>query len=349
MTATLAEPTTVPVSLAGDLLLVRLLPPTRRAPAPARVRADVARFFGNAPSDECWQETVDGLVHAGLLATKPWRLTEAGRRRALDFLGTRELPPRCNWGTIQAKFLVPKALGLAPTAPETVKRIANEEGLAAVLLKRRFELGLGPSPSLGAVLEALACRELGFPEASSLVEVKRRVLARLIGSDEGLSDDALKKTLPRVLLGARSGGIRGLRGALLQAWADATAPRQAPAPPTAKRASDVVVQEPSSADFDLPAFARTVKAAARHCPTGRFGDNKVFISHVWRHLREEPGFPAMDLPTFKERLTEANNARLLTLSRADLVQVMNPADVQESQTRYLTGEFHFVLVEKEQP
>jgi hypothetical protein len=244
---------------------------------------------------------------------------------------------------------VPKALGLAPTAPETVKRIAKGEGLAAFLLKRRFELGVGPSPSFGEVLEALACRELGFPEAASLGEVKRLVLARLIGADEGLSDDALKKALPRVLLGAKAGGIGGLRAALLHGWADGTESRQAPAPATAERPRDAVVEESPCAEFDLPAFARTVQAAARHCPTGRFGDNKVFISHVWRQLREEPGFPAMDLPTFKERLTEANNARLLTLSRADLVQVMDPVDVQESQTQYLNGEFHFVLVEKELP
>ncbi len=57
----------------------------------------------------------------------------------------------------------------------------------------------------------------------------------------------------------------------------------------------------------------------------------------------------MDLPAFKRRLTEANNARLLTLSRADLVQLMDPADVRESETRYLNAEFHFVLVDKEQP
>ena len=57
----------------------------------------------------------------------------------------------------------------------------------------------------------------------------------------------------------------------------------------------------------------------------------------------------MDLPTFKQRLTEANNAGLLTLSRADLVEVMDHTDVQESETRYLNAEFHFVLLEKEQP
>ena len=29
-------------------------------------------------------------------------------------------------------------------------------------------------------------------------------------------------------------------------------------------------------------LAERVKAAARACPTGRYGDNKVFIAHVWR-------------------------------------------------------------------
>ena len=130
--------------------------------------------------------------------------------------------------------------------------------------------------------------------------------------------------------------------------------RRAPSPPPQPSAQqprlvETSRAEPVGAEFDLPAFAQTVKAAVRDCPTGRFGDNKVFISHVWRRLRDEPGFPAMDLPAFKQRLTEANNARLLTLSRADLVQVMDPTDVRESETRDLNAAFHFVLLEKEQP
>jgi hypothetical protein len=334
MTATTAGPTTTPAVLAGDLLLARLLPPTKRPPAPARVRADWSRFFRERPSDELWQDTLDALARSGLLETRPLRLTGAGRSRALGFLGVSELPPRCDWGAIQAKFLVPKALGLAPASREAVKRAQKAENLAALLLKRRFGLALGASPGFGEALEALACLQLGFPEATSMDEVKRLVLSRKIGSEEGLDADALKKTLPRVLLGAKAGGIRGLRGALLDGWADGAVPP---------------VEGLPAEEFDLPAFARTVQAAARDCRTGRFGDNKVFISHVWRHLSPEPGFPEMDLPTFKRRLTEANNARLLTLSRADLVEVMGPADVQESQTRYLNGEFHFVLLEKEQP
>ena len=90
-------------------------------------------------------------------------------------------------------------------------------------------------------------------------------------------------------------------------------------------------------------------AAARHCPTGWFGDNKVFVSHVWRQLHEEPGVPPLDLPAFKQRLVEANQAGLLTLSRADLVQVMDPADVRDSEIQYLNATFHFLLVERNRP
>jgi hypothetical protein len=102
----------------------------------------------------------------------------------------------------------------------------------------------------------------------------------------------------------------------------------------------------SSGEFDLVAFAHTVRAASRRCLTGRFGDNKVFISHVWRELIGEPAFREMDLRTFKRWLVEANRASLLTLSRADLVSVMNPEDIQASETRSLNASFHFILLDE---
>jgi hypothetical protein len=332
-----------PATLAADLLLARLLPPAKRPPSPARLRTDVARFFRTPPSDEHWQEVIDGLVDAGLLDLRPLRLTEAGRSRALAFLGVSELPPRCNWGTIQAKFLVPKALRLATTSPAELKRLGKTESLAALLLKERYKLSVGPQPSLGQVFEALACRKLGFPDVSTLEDLKLRVLSRLAGSEERMDAGRLRKTLPRVLLGAKAGGIRGLRAVVLASWADSEASPTTSTTPSGERPRD----EAAPAELDLPAFARTVKAAARDCPTGRFGDNKVFINHLWRHLRDEPSFPVRDLAAFKQHLTEANQTNLLTLSRADLVQLMDPADVEESLTRYLNGEFHFVLVERE--
>jgi hypothetical protein len=47
---------------------------------------------------------------------------------------------------------------------------------------------------------------------------------------------------------------------------------------------------------------------------------------------------------FKARLTEANHAGLLSLSRADLVEVMDPADVDASEACYLHAVFHFIQV-----
>jgi hypothetical protein len=89
----------------------------------------------------------------------------------------------------------------------------------------------------------------------------------------------------------------------------------------------------------LEAFASSVNDAARESPTGRFGDNKVFISHVYRTARW-PG----TLPGFRKRLIEAQRAGLVDLSRADLVEAMEPTDVRDSETRYLDTTWHFVRV-----
>ena len=48
---------------------------------------------------------------------------------------------------------------------------------------------------------------------------------------------------------------------------------------------------PQPAELDLAPFAARVLAAARACRSGRFGDNKVFIAHVWRALQNDATFP----------------------------------------------------------
>jgi hypothetical protein len=88
-------------------------------------------------------------------------------------------------------------------------------------------------------------------------------------------------------------------------------------------------------------FAEHVLAAARALPPGgRFGSNKVFISHVWRAL--QPEWSSRE--AFNAALLEANRDHHLSLSRADLVSVMNPADVAESEIRSHGASFHFVVV-----
>jgi hypothetical protein len=327
--------------LIADLLLARLLVPTQKPPTPSQVRETLGRFFRQSPSAEEFAELVSQVRGLGLVGERGLRLTPAGRERALIFLGITDLPPRCTWQTIQSHYLLPRALGLGPHAAPTSKKM-DKDKLAALLLTRRFQLSLGTGPSLSKVLEALACRELGFPDQTTLAELKAVVLSRKLGSDRRLSAKDLTTQVPRVLLDAPKSGLGGLREAALREWAsDAVPPKRPPGMPETRPA-------PAPA-FDLSAFAHTVQAVARHCPTGRFGDNKVFISHVARRLAEEPAFAGLGLEAFKRKLVEANTARLLTLSRADLVSVMDPADVRESETHDLNAVFHFLLIEKEQP
>jgi hypothetical protein len=92
----------------------------------------------------------------------------------------------------------------------------------------------------------------------------------------------------------------------------------------------------------LEEFARRVVQAARDCREGRFGDNKVFIFHVWNCLDSDPAFAGMGLDRFKARLAEANQARALDLSRADLVEAMDPEDVRASETAHLGARYHFI-------
>ena len=185
-------------------------------------------------------------------------------------------------------------------------------------------------------MEAIVCQKLGFPKLCSLEELKEAVLSQHLKAEEKLTSKQLVKQVPRVLLGLKKDGLPALRDIALAGWADAISPgRQAePAP---------------AGDPDLPAFASAVQTAARTSPTGWFGDNKVFISHAWRQLRQDGRFASLDSAAFKQQLVKASLHGLLVLSRADLVQLMNPVDVDESATSFQNATFHFIRVDGKQP
>ena len=324
--STSASATELP-RLAEELFLLRLLMPAKQSPGLSRIRADLQAALQVEMPQEAFSAGQARLAAEGFITQKPLGLTTQGRERALEFLGIKELPAGMNWRRLKARYLVPRALGLDPHSPTTRSKTDRSEKLAAFLLRRHFGLPLGPEPSLGETLEALACRELGFPELTRLSEVKEAVLSRWLGADRPLTTRQLQEQIPRVKLGAKR-GLNGLHQRVLQQWFENARSRESLA----------------NEAFDLPAFANTVLTIARDCPTGRFGDNKVFINHIWRRSRDERAFQGMDLRAFKERLVEASMAKLLTLSRADLVSVMDPTDVQESEARHLNAEFHFVLL-----
>lgn len=333
MTATLDAPApavTPAVSLPGgplaDLILVRLLPASKSL-SPKAIRDSVTPFYIRPPTQEEFGKSLASLRVAGCLPPKGQTLTEAGRRRALAYLGLTDLPAKTNWSTIRDTHLLSKALGVP------VDVLKKPAAVAAILLKRKLGLPVGTRNTLSAVFDALACRLLGFPERTKM-DLRAALICKRLEASELLTTKQLEQTVPAALLAPKASGRFNPKAAALAGWADAQTAAALPTP---------VVDE----TFDLTDFAATVRSVARRCPTGRFGDDLVFISHVWRQLRDEPRFHRLGLDGFKAKLVEANRADLLTLSRADLVQVMNPDDVRESEAAYLNATFHFILIDPE--
>ena len=131
---------------------------------------------------------------------------------------------------------------------------------------------------------------------------------------------------------------------MLRSWVDRSEPSAETAPSGLPQAE--AGNGPPADELGLEEFAQRVVEAARRSPTGWFGDAKVFIAQVWNVLREDPSFRGMDVSAFKGRLVEAHQAGHLELSRADLVESMNPADVSGSATPYLNAVYHFVRTEE---
>jgi hypothetical protein len=345
---------TVATSILPDLILTRLLVTGKRAIGPKKLRDDVERAAPISTGEQ-WDATVQELADAGFLTRKPLRLTDAGRARALAFLEVESLPPRANWGTAQARYLVPRALGVPAGDGKGRDRLKVADNLRAAALRKAYRLPVPENASLTETIQAAACRlvceQLGLDPLATWQALELAVLNRLVNAPAPLNRKAMREQLAGHALGATRGGLQGLRDALLLRWLDSsngttrTEPSATNQPAAEPRRLEPPREEPRETHLDLETFAATVQAAARSSQTGRWGDNKVFINHVWRQLQQEPNFPRLDLVAFKDRLAEANQRGLLRLERADLVEAMNPVDVRESETTFLTATYHFILVD----
>jgi hypothetical protein len=336
LTTALADQPTTATAVA-DLVLARMALPGTKPATPLAVREDVGKLLGVSFSGAEFDALRSELAGAGFLARgkrNTFILTDAGRERALRFLGVSEIPAGTNWSTVIAKYLFPKAAGLSASA---AVKLDDGDKLAAFILKRRYDLGAGAGSTVNQVLEAIACQRLGFPAETTLQGVLCAVLSNLMGS-ERLSKEKLVKQLPLFETGLTAANAGAARCKVVRDWLGVV-----PQPPKKR--------EPAATEpFDLTAFAATVRAlAARSAPEERFHDNKVFIAPLWRSSQREPSFPRLSLPEFKQRLVEANSRSLLHLSRADLVQAMKPQLVAESETTHLNSNFHFVLIEGDHP
>ncbi|HYO70155.1 MAG TPA: hypothetical protein VEU33_29170, partial [Archangium sp.] len=175
----------------------------------------------------------------------------------------------------------------------------------------------------------------------TLAAVQAVLLARALQASREAEPTQAMRQLAAKSVGAKRSDAESLRLAALRSW---LVPSSEPS--TAPSSRNVLATPPELAHFDaaaredLQTFAERVRQAAKSAASGRFGEDKIFISHVWRSLQGQ--LRGLDEQSFKSRLIEANRARFLSLSRADLVEAMDPADVSASETRYLGATFHFI-------
>ncbi len=336
------------------LALARLLVAGEKGLTRAKLATDLKPLAGS-PIDPALEALESARAIAPILnkkgkPTASLTLTGEGRRATLEALGLEALPPKTTWATLKASHLVALALGRPGLA------IGN---LKAEILRARYGLELGEKPTPKQATDALAAKLFGLEpgEPFTTETILRKLLphAGIIlpaGEKPGpgpigqvlfhreLGDPSARNPLD--LLATRSVGARNqkaaeLGSALLRTWAARPDPAEAEAEPPTKE---------TPAPLDLGTFARRVVEAARTSPTGWFGDAKVFISHVWKALKDDLAFAGMDVADFKGLLHEAHRARLLELGRADLIEAMDPADVRESATAYQNVVYHFVRTEE---
>ena len=357
------------------LILARLLAAGDKGVTPAALGKDLKPLVEHRWSGPDWTGRLDRAIgeleSSGAIGhprdkkgkpTKNLLATDDGRRLALEALGIEGTPPGSTWATIRV-YLVALALGRPGPDDADVKRLTKAApGLKAEILLERYDLTIDDRLDLARAKDATAAKLLGLGPDQPFK--KDQILRTLLGgigvelpaggklkeSDiqtslfrRELGDPKAKSPLDLIVarsVGARQNNAKELTDAFLRSWIDRREPK-----PSDVGEAPIAPSPATAAPIDLPAFARRVLEAARSSPGGWFGDDEVFIAHVWRALDNDPAFRSLDAEGFKARLIEAHRARLIELGRADLVEAMDPVDVRESATPYLNAVYHFVRTE----
>lgn len=322
------------------LVLVWLAVP-RKKPAIKTLASMLAAFVGGTGMER--EAAARGALarlkaRGAIAADSVWILSPAGLEEALSALALPALPKRVSWRWVHT-LLVARGNG-TDVKPAALRRVATSDGLTVAILGERHQLGALTRTELSAsqVACALAWRELGVRSTAPFTV--KAVLAHLVNRAGAapVSPGSTREAL--AILAAQALGVTGgdaaRRAVLVQRWMAASAGE-----PAGTEAEPVV----PATQTPIELFAQKALAAARAAKTGRWGEHKVFVSHVLAELKRREPEGIADLGDFKQRLLRANQAGLLSLSRADLVEAMDPADVRASEISSLGATFHFVRLD----
>ncbi|HSP81900.1 MAG TPA: hypothetical protein VLQ93_25490 [Myxococcaceae bacterium] len=325
------------VARLGELALAWLLTRKEGKGARSELSRTLKPFAEHRWSSGEWSTRLDetlATLEEGGLATRTARnglaLTPQGRAHALAWLGVKSASG-LTWKQLKSKHLLARALEL-PASSGNLSRLGSAEGMRAVLVQKHLGMEAPGSRSLAQVRDALCWKQLGVEtdKPFTLAAVQAVLLSRVLQAPREVTAPQALQQLAARSVGAKRSDADSLRLAALRSWL-------VPAAPTSPSSF-----EASPAEEDLRDFASRVLQAAKGSTSGRFGEGKVFISHVWRALKDQ--VQGLDEQAFKDRLVEANQKRLLSLSRADMVEAMDPTDVSASEIHSATSTFHFIAL-----
>lgn len=94
----------------------------------------------------------------------------------------------------------------------------------------------------------------------------------------------------------------------------------------------------------LQAQAMYLKSLAAATRKADSGNDRVFISDMYDHMVSLGEDEGTSLAEFKALLLQCKAARLVRLTRCDLVRLYDEVTVRRSETVYMEAEFHFVAV-----
>lgn len=323
--------------LAGLVLTWLASRPQRRGTR-SEIDKALRSFVEHRLSRAEWKARLDTeletLLRDALVTTKAksgLELTSTGLTRVLQFLRIEQLPKGLTWKKLKATYLLANSLELPPSKA-VVNRLVDADGVRAVVLGRQYPAISAGAPSLSQLRDRLLWRQLGVETERpfSLAAVQAHLLGKLLETEVKDPRKAVEQLAARAA-GASRADAEAVRLTLLRKW---FLPEQPPATTPASHSRD------TAPSVKVDGFAEHVLSVARALPTGRFGRDKVFISHVWKALQPEWN----NRQAFDAALLEANRTQQLSLTRADLVSAMNPADVAESEVRSFGASFHFVVV-----
>ncbi|WP_006786402.1 hypothetical protein [Thiorhodospira sibirica] len=359
------ETPTAPRLDVTDLIRLRLLcAPPEQGLTYANLKKDLKDWL---PATLPWPQTLDDhlktLQASGELIS-PGRarylLSEAAVAQSQHKLGRSAQADRPRWNHFSQGELQALALGLEfPRNEAERKRLRSVDGLRALILVKHYQLSTRPFPTLTQARDALLWQHLSHPDTAMRLQSQLKALNTPAFSQgmlmKVLLNDLLAPGNPPALnwqpalnqlvakcIGARRIDASELRKAVVRRAMTPPAELSASPPSALAAVSSPPLRDRLPAPIDLVQFARVVMNTAQHTQSGRFGRDKIFISHVWAQLCQQAAQFGLDEAQFKEYLTRANNQGLLRLSRADMAHILDQEDVARSETHYLNSAFHFI-------